>query len=128
MRVGYNLGMNDQRQKIGRMGEGMAADYLIARGLLILDKNVRTPYGEIDLVASDPDARTLVFVEVKTRTSESFGRIDESIDRRKLERLSLAISRYVAEHRYRGPYRLDAVFVKIGKDNVISHIRDIAAD
>ena len=85
MRVGYNLGMNDQRQKIGRMGEGMAADYLIARGLLILDKNVRTPYGEIDLVAGDGEE--VVFVEVKTRTNLAYGYPETAITPQKFQHI-----------------------------------------
>jgi putative endonuclease len=56
-----------RNQRIGTWGEQAASDYLQARGFEILDRNVRTPYGEIDLLALRD--RQTIFVEVKTRTS-----------------------------------------------------------
>ena len=98
------------------------------RGYYIIDRHWHGRYGEIDLVTSDPDGETLVFVEVKTRTSEAFGGLDASIDRRKLEKLAMAIDRYVAERRYRGPYRLDAVLIKAGRKIEIRHLVNVAID
>ncbi len=58
-------------QKVGQWGEQAAADYLSAKGYEIMARNVRTPYGEIDLIARK-DGFT-IFVEVKTRTSRRGG-------------------------------------------------------
>jgi putative endonuclease len=55
----------DPRHAIGRRGEELAARHLGRRGFVVLERNARTRYGEIDLVAFD--GATLVFVEVKTR-------------------------------------------------------------
>ena len=55
----------DPRHALGRLGEDLAATHLERRGFAIVDRNARTRYGEIDLIAFD--GRTLVFVEVKTR-------------------------------------------------------------
>lgn len=55
------------RREIGRRGEDLAADHLLRRGFLILERNFRTRWGELDIVAFD--GRTLVFCEVKSRRS-----------------------------------------------------------
>ena len=59
------------RQYIGRLGEKLAAKFLTSRGFSILSRNFPTPFGEIDLVAERDGF--IVFLEVKTRTSEKFG-------------------------------------------------------
>ena len=56
-----------RNQRVGQWGEQAAADYLSAKGYEIMARNVRTPYGEIDLIAQK-DGFT-IFVEVKARTS-----------------------------------------------------------
>ncbi len=58
---------DDHRQRLGRVGEQLAADHLTRRGFQILERNYRTRWGELDIVAYD--GRTLVFCEVKTRRS-----------------------------------------------------------
>jgi putative endonuclease len=85
------------RQKTGRWGEDSAAAYLEQRGYSIVARNVRTPYGELDLIASHPQAG-LVFVEVKTRTNLSFGFPEEGVDARKLEHVFRAADAYLHEH------------------------------
>ena len=57
--------MHVDRRAIGRRGEELAADHLVRRGFSILDRNFRTRWGELDIVAFD--GRTLVFCEVKSR-------------------------------------------------------------
>ena len=77
--------MSNYRQELGRWGENLAADYLLERGYSILERNVHTSYGEIDLVACQEFSQTgsgegltatpesvIVFVEVKTRSSSAF--------------------------------------------------------
>ncbi len=63
--------MTDRNQRIGRWGEQAAADYLSAKGYEIVARNVRTPYGEIDLIARKEGFT--IFVEVKARTSRRGG-------------------------------------------------------
>jgi putative endonuclease len=57
--------MTDSRRRLGALGEELAARHLEARGLEVVERNYRTRYGELDIVARDP--RFLVFCEVKTR-------------------------------------------------------------
>jgi putative endonuclease len=74
--------------RLGRQGEKLAARHLRRHGFKILYRNFRGRQGgEIDLIARDRD--TLVFVEVKTRTREDFGRPLEAVDRQKERRISL---------------------------------------
>ena len=69
--------MSIQRQKLGRRGEEAAAEFLTQQGYQILDRNFRTPTGEIDIIAQEKD--TLCFVEVRTRTADWPGHPFESI-------------------------------------------------
>jgi Holliday junction resolvase-like predicted endonuclease len=69
---------------VGRMGERLAANYLRNNSHKILYRNFRAPHGgEIDLVCRDKRYHELVFVEVKTRSSEDFGRPLAAVDRKK---------------------------------------------
>lgn len=99
--------MSQSRQELGRWGEAHAAEYLVDQGYTIVARNERTPYGEIDLVAqkvSGPTAESresqelLVFVEVKTRTSQSFGYPEEAVTPRKQINLISAAQHYLQEH------------------------------
>ena len=83
-------------QRIGKWGEDTAADYLVERGYEIVARNTRTPYGEIDIVAKQGDV--MIFVEVKTRTSDKMGLPEESITARKREHMLAAADHYAAEH------------------------------
>jgi len=83
-------------QRIGKWGEETAAEYLTGRGYEIVARNVRTPYGEIDIVAKQKDSA--LFVEVKTRTSNKMGLPEDSITPRKRQHMLDAAQHYAAEH------------------------------
>jgi putative endonuclease len=70
---------------LGDWGERKAREYLTRQGVEVLAGNVRTPYGEIDLIGREEG--TLVFFEVKTRRSRSFGFPEQSIRGKKLEHM-----------------------------------------
>jgi putative endonuclease len=98
------------RQRIGRWGEDQAAAYLSARGFEIIERNIRTPYGEIDLLAAL--GNSLVFVEVKTRTSMQYGTPETSITPRKQEHMLAAAQAYLQLHPdFVGDWRVDVVAV-----------------
>lgn len=70
------------KQEVGKLGERLAARFLKKEGMKILYRNFRAPKGgELDLVCRDGD--TLVFAEVKTRTSLRFGRPAEAVNKKK---------------------------------------------
>ena len=112
----------------GRWGEDLAAGFLKRKGRLkILGRRVRIDRrNELDIVARDGD--TLVFVEVKTRSAEDFGRPIESVDRAKRAALSRAAVRYLSRLRSQPAYfRFDVVEV-VGEPGdeapVIRHIEN----
>ncbi len=112
-------------QKIGRWGEESAAAYLQKRGYQILDKNARTPYGEIDLVARLNEVT--VMVEVKARTSRSFGLPEEAITPRKLTHMLAAAEHYAAEHAL-DSWQLDVLAVEgiPGVEPRITHFENVS--
>ena len=86
----------NHNQRIGKWGEEVAAEYLTARGYEIIARNARTPYGEIDITAKQNGI--MIFVEVKTRTSNKMGLPEESITARKRQHMVSAAEHYAAEH------------------------------
>jgi putative endonuclease len=58
---------DDPRHRLGDLGEQAAAEHMLRRGYELLDRNHRTRFGELDLIAYDPGSRTIAFCEVKTR-------------------------------------------------------------
>lgn len=94
-------------QEYGKRGEDQAADFLRGRGYSIVARNVRSPFGEIDLVCRDGDS--LVFVEVRYRASAAFGRPEETVVGKKLMRMQQSAEWYVTREKYAGDYRIDVV-------------------
>jgi putative endonuclease len=119
-------------QELGKWGEKLAADYLIKQGYSILAKNARTPFGELDLVAEQPDADTpgddsIVFVEVKTRRSQSFGYPEESITASKREHIISAALHFLQEHPDLDcDWRIDVIAIEKFKNQepIIHHIEN----
>jgi putative endonuclease len=102
-------------QSVGRWGEALAADYLRQRGYTMLDRNARTPYGEIDLVACQQamGQNWIVFVEVKTRRSGAFGLPEESITHKKRSHLLAAAQAYSQAHpELGGLWRIDVIAIR----------------
>ena len=75
------------RAEIGAFGEQLAVDHLSGLGLQVLARNWRCRYGELDVIAADPHPDTVVFVEVKTRTSDRFGGVEQAVTPQKVRRL-----------------------------------------
>jgi putative endonuclease len=71
------------KKLLGRKGERLVVEYLKKQGCKILEKNFRTPFGEADIIAQDGER--ILFVEVKTRTSDKYGTPAESVVKRKRE-------------------------------------------
>ncbi len=82
---------------LGRRGERAAARYLRRRGMRVVARGQETAWGELDLVAVE--GRTVVFVEVKTRTSQAAGHPAEAVDRQKQRRITREARAFLARHR-----------------------------
>ncbi len=105
----------------GARGEALAADYLARCGYFVLDQNYRFDHAEVDLVAFQPwpdgAGGDLVFVEVKTRTSDAFGTGEEAITEAKKRHLRRAAEAYLYERKLEGALaRFDVISVVLGGD------------
>ena len=101
---------NASKVETGRWGEAAAEGYLSGKGYRIIARNVRTPYGEIDLIArqevnllpdesSEPNFEpVLVFVEVKTRRGKLYGPPEVAVNRRKQEHMLASALAYLQSH------------------------------
>jgi len=96
-------------QRAGRNGEDVAVELLKQQGYEVVCLNWRYKHLEIDIVARD--GNQLVFVEVKTRSSSTFGMPYEAVDWVKQGRLTRAADRYITAHRYAGEIRFDVVSI-----------------
>ena len=109
----------------GQLGEEIASKYLEKQGYKILERNFHySKNAEIDIIAMDK--QTLVFVEVKARTSLNTGHPFEAIDENKLQKLRTAIFGYLSTHdqKFIG-YRCDGIAI-IGLENPqIQHLKNI---
>lgn len=107
-----------------KLGEDKACEYLKRIGFKIIERNFRKGYGEIDIVALDPtegSGQVLVFVEVKTRTSNQFGTPLEGITYWKLKSLIKMAQYYKMTHRnVPEGLRIDAIAVILNGDKVQS--------
>jgi len=96
---------------IGSWGERLAAEHLIANGLELLERNYRSPYGEIDLIARQDNI--VVFVEVKTRSSDAFGWPESALTKRKREHLLQAALYYLQQHpEISDDWRVDIIAIR----------------
>jgi len=122
--------MTIARQRTGARAEELVARRLAAAGWEVLERNARTRYGELDIVARD--GRALVFVEVKAgREGAAFGpeRPVLAVDRRKQRQVRRLATAWMSERRDIPPYaeiRFDAVgvtFDRAGRVVDVEHIR-----
>lgn len=121
--------MSDSRRVLGNAGEDAAVAWLVDAGLRVVERNARTRYGEIDVVATDNDA--LVFAEVKAlrgRGERVALRALESIGPRKQIQVRRLARAWLAERPSPGPYssiRFDALGVAVpgpGSAPAVVHI------
>jgi len=110
---------------VGQWGEAAAAGYLASLGFELVASNVRTPYGEIDLVMRCDDLT--VFVEVKARTSAGFGLPEEAVNARKLEHMRSAAEHYAAQNGI-DHWQLDVIAVegKPGSIPLFTHFENVS--
>jgi putative endonuclease len=80
-------------RELGQRGEDEGRRFLAARGYVIIEQNFRTRHGEIDLIARE--RKDLVFVEIKLRRGNDFGRPQEAVGRHKQERIIKSALQYV---------------------------------
>ena len=110
--------------KLGTTGEVIAADYLQKEGFRILAKNFRYKKAEIDLIAQKD--KLLIFVEIKTRSSDKFGFPEEFVSNRKIELFLMAAEEFILQKDWMHDIRFDIISISAsGNGNFnIHHIED----
>jgi putative endonuclease len=97
-----------RKDELGRWGETVAGDFLVANGYEVLDRGWRCRHGEIDLIARY--GRTVAFVEVKTRRTGRYGHPLEAITSAKFARLRVLAGEWCRVNRvHAGTVRIDAI-------------------
>ncbi|MDI9480597.1 MAG: YraN family protein [Syntrophomonadaceae bacterium] len=112
------------RKQIGKQGEDIAVRYLEQQGYRILNRNYHSRYGEIDVICERQ--RVIIFVEVKTRRSESYGTAEEAVTRVKQQRLRKTALQFLQqENRPFKDIQFDVIAVRLaGPQAVINHIQN----
>ena len=119
--------MTQERLSLGREGEQLAGEYLKRLGYRIVEKNFKTRLGEIDLIAKD--SKTLVFVEVKTRSSNSHGFPLEAVTKKKQRQLARVAMEYLGKNKaIDSPARFDVVAVLLAPAGPIIEVVKNAFD
>ena len=116
------------RAEIGALGEQLAVGHLRTLGLRVLDRNWRCRYGELDIIAADDATRTAVFVEVKTRTSDRFGGVQQAVTSEKVRRLRRLAGLWLAgQNSSWAAVRIDVIGVRIGRHRTpeITHLQAV---
>lgn len=112
----------DTRKHTGAFGEKVAGKYLSSKGYKVIERNFRTPFGEIDLIAERDGC--VVFLEVKTRISGRFGPPLGAITAEKKKRIIKNCQYYLkAKKILWGPCRIDVMGIKLDRDLRIEVIR-----
>ncbi|MGE5695651.1 MAG: YraN family protein [Candidatus Sericytochromatia bacterium] len=116
------------RAQLGALGEQLAVDHLVNGGLVVLARNWRCRYGELDVIAADMPTRTAVFVEVKTRTTDQFGGLAHAVTADKVRRLRRLAALWLAQQdRSWAAVRIDVIGVRIGRRRTpeITHLEGV---
>jgi len=103
------------KKEIGNLGEKLAEKFLIKKNYLILAKNYTIKGGEIDIIAQNLTNTQIIFVEVKTRTSNSFGYPENAVNSAKKEHLQKTAQKYLIDYNYpvMQDYRFDTLAVEL---------------
>lgn len=111
-------------QEVGQKGESLAVHHLKEKGYVILEQNWRFSKAEIDVIAKDDEV--LVFVEVKTRSYDYYGRPEDSIGRKKEKLVADAGAAYMRSIGHEWEIRFDIISIILPKTGIptIDHFKD----
>jgi putative endonuclease len=111
-----NGGQADDSHLLGIEGQKLCEKFLKKKGYKFVARNFLCKTGEIDLIMAEPDG-TVIFVEVKTRSSEDFADAESSITKAKQIRMTRAANFFIRKHKLENfPLRFDVVIVIVGEN------------
>lgn len=110
-------------QSIGKDGEKAAAKFLEEHGYRVLKYNYRSKRAEIDLICTKEDL--LIFVEVKTRSSTTYGEPETFVSENQIRSIVGAAEQFIIEYAWSGELRFDILaLVRDKEEYLISHFKD----
>lgn len=112
------------KKKIGQDGEDQAVAFLEGKGYVILARNFRSRFGEIDIIAYEEKTQYTVFVEVKTRSNILVGRAEESITATKKQHILKTAMYYLVLHPTEN-MRFDLIAINLFEEKSITHLENI---
>ena len=108
---------------LGKRGEEVAAQHLLAKGYQLIERNWRHKRSEIDLIAKKDNV--LVFVEVKTKSYITFGHPEESVDEKKANKVMEGAEEYIYQLDWHGNIRFDVIAIRLeGEGYRLFHFED----
>ena len=110
------------KSKTGKQGEDQATDFLENKGFTVMARNYRYRHAEIDLIVQKEN--WLIFVEVKTRSSDAFGEPETFVDYKKGRKIMEAAEEYIHANDWHGHIRFDIISVKLCNPPEIRHFED----
>lgn len=108
--------------KTGHKGEQLAAEFLMRQGFTVVRRNFRFKRAEIDLIVQRDN--WIIFVEVKTRSSDTYGEPEEFVDRKQTLRIFEAAEEFIFSTDWQGHIRFDIISVKLTDPPTIEHFED----
>jgi putative endonuclease len=99
--------------KIGHRGEDIAVRYLVCKRFVVIKRNYYCKFGEIDIIAKENKSSDVVFFEVKTRNSLSYGHPAEAVNLRKQNKMKTTAMNFISTNKFPGNtnFRFDIIEV-----------------
>ncbi len=112
------------KKSVGELGENIAGKFLEKKGYKILERNYRCKEGEIDIVAEHKES--LVFVEVRTKTTSRFGTPEESVSPNKMRTITNSSFSYLNTHKaFSQNWRIDFIGIELAADGDVKRVNHI---
>jgi len=115
------------KNTLGKQGEILAKEYFLSKNYVLIAENYRYERAETDLIFEDKNNKTLIFVEVKTRRTKTYGEPEESITKIKAEQLIKSAEGFLFEHSEYENYekRIDVFTIFFDKNKqIFNHIEN----
>ena len=116
-----------KKHETGKLGEELAAKYLENNSYKIIERNFQAKQGEIDIIALDMEKEELVFIEVKTRKSLSYGKPVDAVDESKQKHMLKTIKYYLYSRNLEDEFiRVDIIEIYLYKHRYkVNHIKQV---
>lgn len=114
--------MTLHNKQFGQLGEDIAANYLVKKGYTLLTRNYK--FGRVEIDAICEFKEEIIFVEVKTRTSDQMAYPEQAVGKAKQKNIRIAAENYLEENNITFPVRFDIIAVVKGEKFEVEHIED----